>query len=187
MDTIRWSPSAEACPRGPTASWIRVASPRTVRQPGSPIGMATSTYPLMSAVAGRAAPTASYHRAASSSGSVNRRYRHAEPMPITRRCRQIRRCRGNTLSHNPVPIFQSSVESLQSTVSRKRRRRIGVSQDTQGNHVSFNSQSHGSDGVFAMGESVARISSSSCGRILSCAFMRCPSSWTTVPFFSSGP
>jgi hypothetical protein len=67
MDTIRWSPSAKACPHGPTASSTPVASPRAARQSRSPIRRAISGYQPTPAVAGRAEPVASHLRAASSS------------------------------------------------------------------------------------------------------------------------
>ena len=60
-------PSPAGCPHGSTASPTPIASPRTVRQPCSLIGRATSIHRGIPAAAGRARPTASPRRAASSS------------------------------------------------------------------------------------------------------------------------
>jgi len=67
MDTMRWSPSAAACPSGPMASSTPVASPRAARLSRSPIERATSICPPTPAAGGRAGAAASHPRAASSS------------------------------------------------------------------------------------------------------------------------
>ena len=69
----RWSPSAAACPHGPTASSTQAASPRAARRLRSPIGRATSTCRPTPAVAGRAEPAVSHLRAASSSSERDTR------------------------------------------------------------------------------------------------------------------